>query len=412
MHLPGRSRTTPLLAAVVAVVLLAAVAGMVLTWPSARDPGTSGVVDSGVQHVTAKVTGTRTERCSSTIEDVLPDGTLPDQVDCLRVLATVVTGPLAGTDIEVWATASLTQAEVPAGTRIVVEHYPDSDGSGETWAWYDFARGIPLGALALAFALVTALVAGWRGLRAIVGLAVAAVVLWLYVLPGLVAGEHAVLLALCGSAVIMTAVLYLTHGLSTRTTVALLGTLVGLLLVAGLGALGAHAAHLQGVTSEDSYRLAALLGPDGAAILRGVFLCGVVLAGLGVLNDVTITQASAVWELHAADPSAPWGRLFAQGMRIGRDHIASTIYTLAFAYAGASLPVLLLLQVYDLPLAQTLTSGQFAEEIVRTLAGSIGLILAIPLTTALAVVVARAGRRPARHAEPAEPGHGHLDHLA
>ena len=113
-----------------------------------------------------------------------------------------------------------------------------------------------------------------------------------------------------------------------------------------------------------------------------------VLAGLGVLNDVTITQASAVWELRAADAGASWRGLFTGGMRIGRDHIASTIYTIAFAYAGASLPVLLLLQIYDLPLGQTLTSGQFAQEIVRTLAGAIGLILAIPFTTAIAATVA------------------------
>lgn len=396
-----------MLALAIGPLLLAAVIGMVLTWP--HDDGgagqRAGLVDVDVQYVTARVTGTRSERCASTVEDRLPDGSQPDQVPCLKVLARVTTGPQAGTDIEIWATATLTAADVPDGTRIVVQHYPAADGSPETWVWSDFARGVPLATLALAFVLITALVAGWRGLRAIVGLGIAFVLLWVYLLPGLIAGENAVVLALSASAVIMAIVLYLAHGFSVRTSTALLGTLTGLLLVGALGALGAHAAHLSGATSEEDYRLAALLGDTGASALRGVFLCGVVLAGLGVLNDVTITQASAVWELRAGDARATWRGLFTGGMRIGRDHIASTIYTIAFAYAGASLPVLLLLQIYGLPLAQTLTSGQFAQEIVRTLAGAIGLILAIPFTTAIAARIAL--EQPATALRRAS-GHSHV----
>ena len=125
---------------------------------------------------------------------------------------------------------------------------------------------------------------------------------------------------------------------------------------------------------------------------------------------MTITQASAVWELRSADPNATPRELFGRAMRIGRDHIASTVYTIAFAYAGASLPLLLLVEIYQLPLAQTLTGGEFAGEIVRTLVGSIGLVLAIPLTTAIAALVAIAdpakpSRRRHRLAETA--GHHH-----
>ncbi|KRD45358.1 YibE/F family protein [Cellulomonas sp. Root930] len=403
---PDRPRATRALALILGPLLLAAVVAMALTWPHDTEPTgqRAGLVEVDVEHVTAQVTGTRTEQCESTIEDRLPDGTQPDRVECLRVLATVTSGAQAGTDIEVWATSTITDGDVPDGTRIVVQHYPAADGAPEAWAWSDFARGVPLATLALAFVLITALVAGWRGLRAIAGLVIAFVVLWQYVLPGLIAGEDAVVLALSASAVIMAIVLYLAHGFSLRTSTALLGTLTGLVLVGALGALGAHAAHLSGATSEEDFRLAALLGDNGASALRGVFLCGVVLAGLGVLNDVTITQASAVWELRTADPGASWRGLFTGGMRIGRDHIASTIYTIAFAYAGASLPVLLLLQIYGLPLAQTLTGGEFAQEIVRTLAGAMGLILAIPFTTAIAARVALA--QPADSLRPA-PGHSH-----
>jgi hypothetical protein len=219
----GASRATAVLALVLAPLLLAAVVGMVLTWP--HDDGgagqRAGLVDAGVEFVGATVTGTRTEQCESTVEDRLPDGSQPDQVPCLKVLATVTSGARDGADIEVWATATLTASDVPEGTRIIVQRYPAADGSPETWAWSDFARGVPLATLALAFVLVTMLVAGWRGLRAIVGLALAFVVLWQYVLPGLIAGEDAVVLALCGSAVIMAVVLYLAHGFSLRTSTAI-----------------------------------------------------------------------------------------------------------------------------------------------------------------------------------------------
>ena len=148
------------------------------------------------------------------------------------------------------------------------------------------------------------------------------------------------------------------------------------------------------VTTEDSYRLAQLLGADGPHILRGVFLCGVVLAGLGVLNDVTITQASAVWELRAADPGAGWRRLFSQGMSIGRDHIASTIYTIVFAYAGTALTLLLAVSLYDRSWLDLLGTEEIAEELVRSFASSIGLVLAVPATTAIAVATVPGPREP------------------
>jgi uncharacterized membrane protein len=128
---------------------------------------------------------------------------------------------------------------------------------------------------------------------------------------------------------------------------------------------------------------------------------GVIIAGLGVLNDVTITQASAVWELHETSPTMRPGRLFSRAMRIGRDHIASTVYTIAFAMAGAALPVLLLIYLYDRPILDVLPSEAISEELIRTLVGSIGLVLAVPLTTAIGVAVTRhAGprtRQPAGH---------------
>jgi uncharacterized membrane protein len=406
---PAALRTRRVIAAVLLPLVLLAAVGMALTWPHGDAPTARTIEAVAIDYPSATVTGTSVQECEGTVEDREVDGTIPATVPCLQVQATVTSGPERGRDVELWATASITAADLHPGTRIVVEHYPATGSDAEVWAWHDFDRTLPLVTLGLAFALAIVLVARARGLRALLGLVIAFAVIGVYVLPALLRGENAVVVALSASTLIMAVVLYLAHGLSLRTSTALLGTLAGLALTAGLGVLGAQWAHLSGVSSEDSYRLAQLLGDTGATSLRGLFLCGLVLAGLGVLNDVTITQASAVWELRAASPGASRRELFRGGMRIGRDHIASTVYTIAFAYTGAALPVLLLLEIYQLPLGPTLTSGEFAEEIVRTMVSSIGLVLAIPLTTAIAaLVVTQAGAAPARHAEADGHGHAHV----
>jgi len=215
---------------------------------------------------------------------------------------------------------------------------------------------------------------------ALLGLGFAAVVVVEFILPALVQGESPLWVGLTGSAAIMFVVLYLAHGFSLRTTTALLGTFAGLALTALTGGVAVRAAHLTGITSDDNSLLAQMAGQIDP---RGLLTCGIILAGLGVLNDVTITQASAVWELREAAPGMAPRRLYGTAMRIGRDHIASTIYTIVFAYAGVALPVLLLIDLYGQPLGTVLTSPDIAEELVRTMASAIALVLAVPLTTAL-----------------------------
>lgn len=384
----------------VTALVLAAVTVIVLTWPASTRPvaDKAGLVDANVQYETARAVSVKDTSCDSSVENTLPNGTLPPSVPCTQVSARVDQGPYAGTTTTVSAPAPITAHDVPPGTLLVLQHYPAQDGSPETWAWYDFNRSVPLGALTIAFLVITGLVGGWRGLRAILGLLFAGATLWVYLLPALINGENSMLVAISAAVLIMTVVVYFAHGLSVRSSAALLGTFTGLALVVLLGAFGVWIAHLTGVVSEQDYQLSQILGRGNVITLRGVLISGVLLVGLGVLNDVTITQASAVWELREAYPVAHWQALVGSAMRIGRDHIASTIYTIAFAYAGASLPVLMLLQLYRLPLARTLTGGAFAEEIVRTLAGSIGLILAVPATTALAAWLAPARTSAARGA--------------
>lgn len=384
-------RTTAVLAAILLPLAVATLAGLWVLWPDGEAPRT-GIVAEHTEYPTATVVGTDEQRCDGVNEDRLPDGTIPESVPCTLVTVEVLSGPDEGTRTDIWAPSTVRAIHLPEGTRLVLTRQDAADGT-TVWAWNDYARTFPLTVLAVTFAVVVVAVARLRGLRALVGLALGFAVIAVFMLPALLQGKDPLAVGLVGSAAIMFVVLYLAHGFTRRTTAALLGTFAGLGVTAVLGVLAARAAHLTGISTEEGYRLAMLTGQLDGTALRGVFLCGVVLAGLGVLNDVTITQASAVWELRALDQSASRRDLFTRAMRIGRDHIASTVYTIAFAYAGAALPVLLLLQVYQLPMRQTLGSGEFAEEIARTLVGSIGLVLAIPLTTAIAAVVVTAGDR-------------------
>jgi uncharacterized membrane protein len=272
------------------------------------------------------------------------------------------------------------------GDTVVVSRDGGAEG-GPTYRFADYERDLPLTALAVGFALCTALVARLRGLAAILGLGFAFFILLQFVVPGILAESSPTLVTLTGSSAIMFVVLYLAHGFSARTTTALIGTLFGLTLVAVLGSLGVSAARLTGLSSEETVRLSLY---DPTLDFSGLVLAGVVVAGLGVLNDVTITQASAIWQLKEASPEATLRELYRRGMAVGRDHIASTVYTLVFAYAGAALPLLILFDLNPQPWNVTLTSSTVGEEVVRTLVGSIALVLAVPVTTAVGAFFATA----------------------
>jgi uncharacterized membrane protein len=310
---------------------------------------------------------------------------------CGTATVIITEGSAAGHAVSVAVPPEVVEAGVGAG--VILMRTPASTGSPASYSLYDVQRNIPLVAMAVLFALVTIVVARRRGLFALLGLGFAAVVVVEFILPALVRGQSPLWVGLTGSAAIMFVVLYLAHGFSLRTTTALLGTFAGLVLTALIGGVAVGAAHLTGITSDDNSLLAQMAGQIDP---RGLLTCGIILAGLGVLNDVTITQASAVWELREAAPGMAPRRLYGTAMRIGRDHIASTIYTIVFAYAGVALPVLLLIDLYGQPLGTVLTSPDIAEELVRTMASAIGLVLAVPLTTALAVAVATADRRSPR----------------
>lgn len=291
--------------------------------------------------------------------------------------------------------------QAPGGEQAASgEQAPGSDPTNEPTAadfvFVDFDRNISLGVLAFVYAALVILVAGLKGLRALIGLALAYAVMVWFMLPAVMDGRPAVLVGITAAAVIMFIVLYLAHGFSARTTTALLGTLFGILITGVLGALWTTWSKLAGIYTEETYILA---WTDGLS-MADLVVCAILIAGLGVLNDVTITQAAAVWELAASRPEASRREIFTSAMRIGRDHIASTVYTIAFAYAGGALTVLLLVAASSRPFLESLTLGEQAISVVSTLVTSIGLVIAIPATTLIAVLVVRSGTSAYSAAEP------------
>ncbi len=368
--------------------------GLIALWPGdiseSVNSDVAGYSVAGVTYPTARITSVEEISCQGL------SGSTPGVNDsrCANITAQLLGGEDEGLSATVPLTDAIYSSGAEVGQKVKLIRIPPTDGQPAQYQFSDFERGTPLILLTVAFAVVVIGVARWRGFASLVGLGFAGFILVKFMFPALVAGANPILIGLIGSSAIMFVVLYAAHGFNARTTTALVGTLFGLILIALMGWGATRWAHLTGVAAEDDYVLAAA-APNLS--LTSVVMCGIIVAGLGVLNDVTITQASAVWEL--ADGADPDGqgqsqrRLFSRAMRIGRDHIASTVYTIAFATAGASLSVLLLIAVYNRPLLQVVQTEQFAGEIVRTLVGSIGLVLAVPLTTAVGVAVVRASNR-------------------
>lgn len=396
---------------VVAVVLaaLAGLGGVAALWPSGEAPTAQAALAQGgagtpTGTYAAEITAVRPERCPGTSADRQPDGTVPIEASCPLARARLAAGPDEGRSVTVPVPAQVVAGGLESGDRVDLALYAAdaASGAGKTYVWVDFARQVPLAVVVGIFVLGVALVGRWRGVAALGGLAVAYTAIVGFVIPALLAGSNPVLVTLSAATVIMTVVLYLTHGFSLKTTAALLGTLLGLGLTALLASAAVSAVHLRGLNDEDSSLLTQL---TGTADLSSLVLAGVIIAGLGVLNDVTITQASGVFEVREHAPDASFAVLFASGMRLGRDHLASTIYTVAFAYAGAALPVLVTIQLYGQGLGQVLSSSAIAEEVVRTALGGISLVVAIPFTTAVAAA-AVAGAAVVRGAPPTGSGSG------
>ncbi|KHG65031.1 YibE/F [Thermus sp. 2.9] len=248
------------------------------------------------------------------------------------------------------------------------------------------------------FALFALLLGRGKGVRGLLGTFLSLLVVVYFVVPRVAAGGNPLLYAFTGSVGVLFLTLYLVHGVNRKTTAALLGTLLSVAFVLGLALLFTRAMGFTGLASEE----ALLLRQWGGVDLVSLYLAGVVVGALGALNDVTVTQAAVVQALSHANPRWGVGELYRRGMEVGYDHIGSLVNTLVLAYAAGSLPLFLLLTRDPTPLRFLLNTEPFAAEIASMVLGSLGLLLAVPLTTLVAALAFRGGR-----GRPPDHGHAH-----
>ena len=250
----------------------------------------------------------------------------------------------------------------------------------------DFERASSLLWLAGLFVAVILITSRWKGLRSILSMAFSLMVIIGYIIPHILAGEDPLRVSIIGSVILLGVTLYLTYGWNLKTHAAVVSMILVLLITGTLAALFVFFTRLTGSGDENALFLLQMLNTQ--INLRGLLLGGMIIGALGVLDDLVTTQASAVFELHHANPSLGFRGLFRSAMRIGQDHVAATVNTLVLAYAGAALPMLLMFSLGRGNYSFLVNFEFIAEEIVRTLVGSLGLVTAVPLTTAIAIFFA------------------------
>ncbi|WP_030153246.1 YibE/F family protein [Streptomyces sp. NRRL S-244] len=395
---PVSKHLRKVIAAVLIPFAVAVFVGMVVLWPGGAPAHERSGVGFDRQTQQGVVTALEQVDCKSVNASQVPttgsvstpegrEAKAAQTGECKKATIEVTTGPDKGrTFFEIVQPGAPRQLE--DGQEVVVAYAPDAPRDLQ-YSVVDVNRKLPLAVLAAIFAVAVVVVGRMRGLFALIALVVSFGVLTLFILPAILQGSNPLVVAVVGASAIMLIALYMCHGLSARTSVAVLGTLVSLLLIGLLGSVFVDWAFLSGNT-DDNTGLIHGLYPE--IDMSGLLLAGIIIGSLGVLDDVTVTQTSAVWELHQADPSMGSRSLYRAAIRIGRDHIASVVNTLVLAYAGAALPLLLLFSIANSSMGSVANSELVAEEIVRTLVGSIGLVASVPVTTALAALVVSADR--------------------
>jgi uncharacterized membrane protein len=272
-----------------------------------------------------------------------------------------------------------------AGDRVLVTIGSRPDGILSVY-FVDFVRSDSLLWLTAIFVVVILAISGWKGLRSLLSMAFSLLVIIGYIIPHILAGEDPLWVSIVGSIILLGVTLYLTYGWNLKTHAAVVSMVFVLLITGTLAVLSVFFTRLTGSGDESALFLMQMLNTQ--INLRGLLLGGMIIGALGVLDDLVTTQASAVFELHHANEALGFRGLFQAAMRIGQDHVAATVNTLVLAYAGAALPMLLMFSLGRGNYGFLVNYEFIAEEIVRTLVGSLGLVTAVPLTTAIAILFA------------------------
>ncbi|WP_344396200.1 YibE/F family protein [Actinomadura alba] len=423
--------------AVIVPLAVATLAGLIWMWPQAPEPAAAPAAE--MTRVNGIVVGIDLKPCpqqpawpGEPAAAQGPGGAPPrtDPQKCGDARVRLTSGGGAGQVVtSVLPSGPGTQTFAVDDKVILLRTPAAPDGGsgtgpdGNSYQLSDHNRSSPLWLIAAAFVLAVIAFGRWRGVTALIGLAVTFVLLLKFLIPAILAGEPPLPAAIVCAATIMLAVLYFTHGFTVATSIAVIGTLASLSLTGLLAWAAIGLTHLSGNTDDSALNLSL----SHQINLQGLLLASIIIGSLGVLDDVTVTQSVTVAELAHANPSYRFGQLYRAATRVGRAHIASVINTIILAYAGAALPLLLLFSIGRQPLSEVVTGPIIAQEIVRSVAGTLGLIAAVPITTALSAlartrrgssgpesgtlaaepaIAAEPGKRAApRHGRPPAPSH-------
>ena len=381
----GRSSVVYFLVATLTVAAVATLSGVLALWPNDERP-------EEIQK-NAEDLALTSDLLQATVHEASESScgySISSEVElCRNVTVLVQEGPETGSLValpEVNTSFDPTFPKLSVGDDVILGFDPGTN----SYYYLDRDRLSSLWWLILLFAVTVVCLARVRGVLALFAMGGTVLVLVKFVAPSVLDGNDPVLVCVVAAAVIAFLSLYFTHGFNLMTTVALAGTLIALALTLGISWVFFELAQFSGYSSEEAFIL-----PFVAESLdvRGLLLGGTIIAALGALDDVTVTQAATVLELSARNSELSTRQLTMSGLRIGREHIASTVNTLLLAYAGSSIPLLLLFAISDQSLADVANSELIAIEIVRTLCGSIGLVAALPLTTYLAALLMRADKQ-------------------
>jgi uncharacterized membrane protein len=328
---------------------------------------------------------------TAVVDEIIEEGnvTLGEVVQPYQILSvTVEEGEYAGESFQIdYGTRQIRNDMImmEEGDRILINITisPDRERSAH---FLDFYRPNSLILLFIIFIAVSVIISGWKGIRSLIGILLSLAIIILIILPGIQEGRDPLAVSILGAFFFVSFSLYIVYGWNVKTHISVLGSFLALLITGILALIFVNNAKLTGYGDENMFYISQLT--QNTLNVRSLLLAGILIGTLGVLDDLVISQSSAVFELYRSNPNQTFTKLFKSAMNIGQDHIAATVNTLVLAYAGASLPMLLLFSFSNVDYGLAINLEFIAEEIVRTMVGSLGLFAAVPITTALAALVA------------------------
>ena len=287
--------------------------------------------------------------------------------------------------------SALFNVDVQQGDRIIVRIMTDENGSYYA-SVFNYDRGIVLGGFLLVFFILLAALGGKKGLGALAGLLLTLGCIWFILIPCLLRGVPAIPVTIAVSAVSAAAGLIFLNGYSKKTFCAVCGCVGGVLVSGIAAAVVGSLSPMNGFNMQEAENLI-LYGADQGLKVSGLLVCGVLISALGAVMDVALGIASSVWEMKEQNPEASVGSLFRSGMQIGKDAMGTMANTLILAFAGSSLNMLILVQTYNIPFLQLINTDSIALEVVQSVAGSIGILLTVPLVAFISARLMAHGKK-------------------